>query len=172
MSSPTRGLLIPALSATDEKITSALLHQHISAGINPFRLLCLMPQEQSAVVFTWDGTSLMRRRLAPRTIGMLTSSSWNTAAVVTSRHAIFRRWLKTHAHPTLTELEAFHRETRHIHGPAWAVCMSRDDARTVSLDTLHLHEGRSFMAHHPRPQGVTGFVHETHRAEMRLTLTS
>jgi hypothetical protein len=167
--SPSRGLLIPALAATENKISSALLRQRIPPGMNPFRLLCLMPKELSAVVFIWDGTRLTRRRLAPRTTGMLTSSSRNTAAVVASRHTVFRRWLKKHAHPSQADLEVFHRETRHPCGSAWAVCMNRDDARTVSLDTLHLRDGRAVMTHHPRPHGMTGFAHPTHRAEMRLT---
>ncbi len=167
--SPSRGLLIPALAATEDEISSALLRLHILPGMSPFRLLCLMPHELGAVVFAWDGTRLTRRRLAPRTTGMLTSSSWNTTAVVASRHGIFRQWGKEHAHPSQADLEAFHRDTRHPRGRAWAVCMSRGDARTVSLTTIHISRNEANMSHWFTEKDEENFAPTADTAHLRLT---
>lgn len=169
---PSRGALIPSLAAEEEKLSTITLRPHLRPGMNPFRLLCLMPGDQRAQLFTWDGTMLTQRRLAARHTGFLTSSSWNTAAVLTSRHAVFRQWRKRRPQPSLDDLVAFHRETENPHGAAWAVCMSREDARTVSLDIVHLHEGAAAMTHHHRPHDAPGFACKTHRAELRLTSCS
>jgi hypothetical protein len=74
---------------------------------------------------------LTARRLDPRR-GFLTSSSWNSRAVVASRQARFRRFARDHRQPTSADLLAFHACSDHPRGTSWAICMAREDACTVS----------------------------------------
>lgn len=166
---PSRGGVIPALAAGAGQPDLATLRQHIRPGMNPFRLLLLAPGDHAPLMFTWDGDSLTCQHPAPRTTGMFTSSSWNTHSVVAARHAAFRAWKEKHPRPALEDLSAFHCRMRHPLGTAWAVCMSRKDARTVSLNTVCLHHGRVVMTHRARPRGEPGFDPDTHRVEMCLT---
>ena len=88
-------------------------------------------------MFTWDGAALSTRRLDPR-LGFLTSSSWQPRAVIPARHARFGAFARAHPHPTRADLLAFHTRADDPRGTPWAICMSRDDARTVSLTVVEV----------------------------------
>ena len=75
------------------------------------------------------------RRLDPR-LGFLTSSSWNPRAVIPARHARFRAFARRHPRPTRADLTAFHAQADDPRGTPWAICMARDDARTVSTTVV------------------------------------
>ena len=78
---------------------------------------------------------LSARRLDPR-LGFLTSSSWNPRAVIPARHARFRAFARAHPRPTRADLLAFHAQADDPRGTPWAICMARDDARTVSTTVV------------------------------------
>jgi hypothetical protein len=167
---PSRGALIPALAATYDKPSLDTLHSHLLPGMNPFRLLWWELYAPGAVLFTWDGCRLRRRRLASSPVGMLTSSSWQTTAVVAARHALFRRWLGQNFQPSLQDLETFHRQEKHPRGPEWAVCMSRADARTVSLNTVYVTPHEARMTHEVRRADSQGFMSPRHCASVTLSV--
>jgi hypothetical protein len=86
-------------------------------------------------VFTWTGTGLRARRLPPD-VGFLTSSSWNASRVIPARHARFRAFLRQHPRPSAADLQALHRVADDPRGTPWAICMSREDAATVSTTVV------------------------------------
>jgi hypothetical protein len=86
-------------------------------------------------VFTWNGATLSTRRLDPG-LGFLTSSSWNPRAVIPARHARFRAFARAHPRPTRADLLEFHAQADDPRGTPWAICMARDDARTVSTTAV------------------------------------
>src|SRR4051812_25946801 len=132
----SRGLLVTTLAADTLPPDAARLRSAGLASFAPFRLfvagLRVPPR-----VFTWDGAGLSARRLDPR-LGFLTSSSWNPRAVIPARHARFRAFARAHPRPTRADLVAFHAGASDPRGTPWAICMSRDDARTVSLTVVEV----------------------------------
>lgn len=168
----SRGALIPALAAQLKAPELPDLRTLVSERMNPFRLLCLAPNDLVPTVFTWDGSSLTRQRPAPRAVGLLTSSSWNTAPVVAARHTMFRAWKKKYPYPLLEDLREFHRQAQHPRGSAWAVCMSREDARTVSMNTIQIANGQAVMTHQLRTRSADSFNADIHTMQMQLVATA
>ena len=132
----SRGVLVTTLAADALPPDAERLRSAGLASFAPFRLfvagLRVPPR-----VFTWDGAGLSGRQLDPR-LGFLTSSSWNARAVIPARHARFRAFARAHPRPTRADLVAFHAGASAPRGTPWAICMSRDDARTVSLTIVEV----------------------------------
>ena len=126
----SRGRLVTTLAGGRGVPDAARLRVQGLASFAPFRLFVVGPR-LAPRVFTWSGAALSSRRLDPR-VGFLTSSSWNPRAVIAARQARFRAFRRDHPHPTRADLVAFHAQTDDPRGTPWAICMSRDDARTVS----------------------------------------
>jgi hypothetical protein len=137
---PSRGRLVTALAGERGVPDARRLRAAGLTGFAPFRLFVAGPATPPRV-FTWDGRLLRARRLEPA-LGFLTSSSWNARAVIPVRHARFRAFARDHGgRPTRAALLAFHDATDDPRGTPWAICMTRDDARTVS--TTVIDAGRS-----------------------------
>jgi uncharacterized protein with NRDE domain len=130
----SRGLLVTALAADTELPDIARLRAAGLGGFASFRLF-VGGVAAAPRVFTWNRASLTSHRLDPRR-GFLTSSSWNTRAVVAARHARFRAFTDRHPRPTGADLLAFHADAGHPRGTPWAICMAREDARTVSTTVV------------------------------------
>ena len=126
----SRGLLVTALAGEAAPPDAVRLRAAGLRSFAPFRLFVAGPSVPPRV-FTWDGAVLRARRLDPR-FGFLTSSSWNPRAVIPARHARFRAFARAHRRPTRADLLAFHARADDPRGTPWAICMARDDARTVS----------------------------------------
>lgn len=120
------------------------------------------------LIFTWSGENLSRRRIDSRKPGMLTSSSWRPASVVTARHAVFREWSRNHLSPKMSDHLDFHTTSEHPRGTAWAVCMSRAEARSVSLNCVTISGSRAIMTHQARHEGARGFNRKIHRTKLAL----
>lgn len=166
---PSRGALVAALAAHPELPTPALLRRLGAESMNPFRLVALSMTR--TVVFTWNGRRLSRDGMFGDT-GFITSSSWQTQAVTAVRHEMFRRWLQEIEIPKLEQMIQFHSIAHHAKGSAWAVCMRREDARSVSLNTIHITKGRAVMTHQFRTQGATSFDADVHTMQMHLSATA
>jgi hypothetical protein len=138
----SRGGVVTALVAEAGVPDAARLRGLGLTGFAPFRLFAIGPRTPPRV-FTWDGDRLVSRRLDPR-CGFLTSSSWSPASVLPARHARFRAFRRAHPWPTRAHLSALHADTTAARGTAWAICMARDDARTVSTTSVEV-----------RPRGVS-----------------
>ena len=119
----------------------------------PFRLL-IVGRRGTPRVFTWNGRRLTWRDL-PARVGFLTSSSWNSRRVIAARQARFRRFLRAHPAPTRADLVALHGETVDPRGTPWAICMTRDDARTVSRTIVDATGERPTMAYRTRARTTT-----------------
>jgi hypothetical protein len=132
----SRGLLVTALAAQEAPPDAARLRAAGLAAYAPFRLF-VAGRQLPPRVFTWNGARLSVRRLDAR-VGFLTSSSWNPSAVIPARQARFRAFRRGHPRPTRADLVAFHASADDPRGTPWAVCMSRDDARTVSRTVVEV----------------------------------
>jgi uncharacterized protein with NRDE domain len=126
----SRGQLVATLAAGRAVPDAAALRDCGLEVYAPFRLL-VIGRRGTPRVFTWDGRRLRSRALAA-VAGFLTSSSWNSRRVIAARQARFRRFLRAHPAPSRADLETLHGEATDPRGTAWAICMARDDARTVS----------------------------------------
>jgi uncharacterized protein with NRDE domain len=130
----SRGVLVTTLAAEAAAPDAARLRAAGLASYAPFRLFVAGPRVPPRV-FTWNGATLSTRRLDPG-LGFLTSSSWNPRAVIPARHARFRAFARTHPRPTRADLLEFHAQADDPRGTPWAICMARDDARTVSTTAV------------------------------------
>lgn len=111
-----------------------------------FHLLALSPAE-GAQVLHWDGADLARR-VPPPELPLLTSSSFETAAVIARRTWRFGTAVRTPAAPEVRELTAYHRHYDRGEG-APSVLMRRPDASTRSLAHVTVHEGRVDLRYEP-----------------------
>ena len=144
----SRGRLVTTLAAEATPPDAARLRAAGLASYAPFRLFVAGPSVP-ARVFTWNGVTLSARRLDPR-LGFLTSSSWKPSAVIPARHARFRAFVRTHRRPTRADLLGFHMQADDPRGTPWAVCMSRDDARTVSVTVVEVTAAGASMRYRAR----------------------
>jgi hypothetical protein len=145
----SRGLLVTTLAVESSPPGVARLRAAGLASFAPFRLFVAGPRVTPRV-FTWNGARLSMRRLDPR-VGFLTSSSWNPRAVIPARHARFRAFRREHPRPTRADLVAFHTRASDPRGTPWAICMSRDDARTVSRTVVEVTPAGVTMRYRGRP---------------------
>jgi hypothetical protein len=145
---PSRGLLVTALAAEPHLPDAARLRAARLDAFAPFRLFVAGPSTPPRV-FTWNGVTLTARRLDPRR-GFLTSSSWNPRAVIAARQARARAFARAHPRPTRESLLAFHADAWHPRGTPWAICMSREDACTVSTTVVDAGPGGVSMAYRRR----------------------
>ncbi len=162
----SRGTLIPELAGAEQLPTLAALKKIVPRPMNSFRLLSLA-RDGKGMLFTWDGNVLSHRRMDKK-VGMLTSSSWSTAAVISLRSAAFRKFRNDHVEPRLEDLGKFH-QSLHARGGGWSICMTRDDARTVSLNTVRLAGCEVEMTHRHRARGGAGFSAVTQSLQLPLT---
>ena len=84
---------------------------------------------------------------------MFTSSGLGDHLVEPPRRELFDRWFSGSDQTRFQEQDAFHHHRWQDHGHL-SVCMEREDARTVSLTTTAVTEGRIAMTYHanrPRP---------------------
>ena len=145
----SRGRLVTALAEEGGVPDAARLRGRGLASFAPFRLFVIGPRLPPRV-FTWTGAALSWRRLDPRA-GFLTSSSWNPRTVIPARHARFRAFRRAVGMPTRAALIAFHDQAETPRGPAYAVCMARADARTVSRTVVEWRGGRVAMTYRVCP---------------------
>jgi uncharacterized protein with NRDE domain len=144
----SRGLLVTTLAAEDAVPDATRLRAAGLTAFAPFRLFVASVADAPRV-FTWNGVRLISQDLA-RGAGFLTSSSWNPRAVIAARQASFRACLRAHPRPAGAELIAFHDRSDHPRGSPWAICMARDDARTVSTTVVEVTPGGVTMTYRAR----------------------
>ena len=135
----SRGRLVTLLAAEAGVPGAVRLRAEGLDAFAPFRLFVAAP-DVAPRVYTWNGARLIARRLDPR-LGFLTSSSWNPSRVIPARHAAFRGFLRAHPRPTRADLEGLHAQATAPRGTPWAICMARDDARTVSTTVVEVAPG-------------------------------
>lgn len=152
----SRGHLVLACAA-------AACHGDVAAAVTrqplertpAFHLLAVSPTE-GARVLHWDGTRLTRTE-PPAGLPLLTSSSFETAAVIARRTAQFGVAVRSTRIPELHELAAYHRHHERDRG-AQSVLMRRSDAATRSLAHVTVREGRVTLRYEPVRWALRGPV--------------
>jgi YD repeat-containing protein len=146
----SRGKLVTSLMdagsgvEVDKRITKAFMSDYRSCI-----LLVFEKGEGEPTRFTWDGQHLLREQLT-HPMRPITTSSYRTDEVVATRLAAFDTLVDASA-PTPDQLQRFHRH-QHPDDPAFSVCMSRPDARTVSFSRVTVGEDSvtySYFPHGP-----------------------
>ncbi len=144
----SRGLLVTSLldarlaSDVDRRLSNSSLRHYA-----PFILIVISPL-RDLTSHTWDGRTLRTQTsVKPR---FLTTSGFESAKVEAVRVSSYESW--AHQHPTLdaSSLQAFHASRLPEPGP-YAICMQRDDAKTLSLSkvTVQVDRVRFFYASGP-----------------------
>jgi hypothetical protein len=130
----SRGLLVLDLmdSASVKHLRTAFRENDLSA-YPAFILFALDPSD--GALFHWDGRRL-REDSPAEPHRPLTTSSFDTAAVVAARHARYAALVGA-GEPDAASLERFHRDRDPL-GAAYSVWMERDDARTVSFSRVRV----------------------------------
>lgn len=161
---PSRGDVITALAPAGEPVDAQRLRR-VAAGRNPFRLLAIGPGLNR--LFTWDGHHISGRDVSGT--GMVTGSSWNTLPVIAARRHAWLAWQKANPEPAIDDLRQFHAISFHPRGAAWAICMRREDARTVSLNTVLVANSLATMTHQTRDLGTDEFSAAATSRTLKLT---
>ncbi len=133
----SRGLLVSRLiDSVDGHTVRQRLKRLNMREYRPFTLLTMLPG-QEPFACRWDGSSGPDVSICRPP---LSSSSFETEAVIRSRGALFEQWA-SQGHPLDTSaLESYHRTHRPEKGP-YSVCMHRRDARSVSLSYVAVRRG-------------------------------
>lgn len=146
----SRGLLL--LSLVDEPDLGEItrrLRQVRTEDYHPFVLVAF--DEHSARSHKWDGRRLEVRDLAEDDLPV-TTSSYETPAVLARRGALFHRLRETRHGLTPDMLQDFHDSHDPLGGP-WSVCMSREDAQTVSFSRVTVTPRQVEFFYEPRADG-------------------
>ncbi|MFN0123137.1 MAG: NRDE family protein [Blastocatellia bacterium] len=144
-SSVSRGLLLTELltSSSSAEVWRRVARTDLGR-YQPFTLLA-MTMASPAMILDWTGHKLLVDDNGERRLP-LTSSSFETNAVIASRKGHFRHLPEISA----DQLRAYH----HSHAPArgpHSVCMHRADARTVSFSHITIRRGVIHFAGYAQP---------------------
>jgi hypothetical protein len=147
----SRGLLLLSLIDTPDigEITRRLRDAR-PESYHPFILVAFDPDGLTRT-HRWDGHHLSVRDLAEDELP-LTTSSFDTDAVVGRRRLMFQRMRETKHGLRDETLQNFH-DSRDTHGGAYSVCMTRDDAQTVSFSRVSVTPQQVSFLYEPRDQG-------------------
>lgn len=125
-------LVIDMLDCQHAGAVASRLQTMSLAAYRPF-FLAALDRAYPPIVRAWDGSEL--HRLSGEM--PVTTSSFDTAAVVHNRRQVFARLRDEHGPPAADWLVEYHRS----HEPArdaYAVCMHRPDAHTMSFSRIRV----------------------------------
>ena len=126
----SRGLLVEDLADARSVVDVRMrIGRTLLSSYAAFTMLVLEPGT-AACVARWDGSTLIVDTAAQSSM-LLTSSSVDLEAVVASRAAVYREYMRTSRGRDAEMLEQFHRDHSPERGHR-SVCMHREDACTVS----------------------------------------
>ncbi len=141
----SRGLLLVTLmQCRSAQELAALAAGRACERYAPFLLLAFGPDGVRQV--RWDGqrAEVLTLSDADRPVS---TSSFDTARVLARRRACYAG--QAGANPEPDELERFHFSEDPLGGP-WSVCMTRDDARTVSFSRVRVASDQVSMDYQAR----------------------
>lgn len=146
----SRGILLMSLideSEIDE--VTRRLRDIRPESYHPFILVAFDVRTTRA--HRWDGRHITVRDLAEDDMP-LTTSSFDTNTVMARRAAAFRRMRETGHGLSAQTLQNYH-DSHDTHGGAYSVCMSREDAQTVSFSRVLVTPGQIEFMYEPRDHG-------------------
>lgn len=146
----SRGLLV--LSLIDEPELDEVTRRVRDLRADEYHPFILVAFDRRTTrAHTWDG-----RRIGVRDLGEedlpLSTSSFDTPSVLARRGTAFRRLRETQHGLTPASLQQFH-DSHDPHGGAYSVCMSRQDAHTVSFSRVRVTAGEVEFFYEPRADG-------------------
>ena len=145
----SRGTIIPALlDAADLAAVRSRLGTLTPDRYAPFRLIACDGLACLEALGEADTLTLQAHAL-DRPL-MFTSSGLGDALVEPPRRALFDGWFSQDPHEWPAQQDAFHRH-RWPDRPELSVCMSRDDARSVSLTAVAVTAVRVSLTYHGAP---------------------
>lgn len=147
----SRGEIIPMLmecATIDEAFDRIFSRVHRDTYYSPFSLV-LTDGRNYQEYKRHGGSDGVTPKWAVERPRMFTSSGLGDALVHTPRKRLFEEMFAASADLVSTQ-DAFHRHQWPDH-PELSVCMSRREARTVSLTVLELNDGDVQMAYYPAP---------------------
>ncbi len=146
----SRGILLMSLIDETEidEITRRLRDMR-PESYHPFILVAFDARVTRA--HRWDGRHISIRDLAEDDLP-LTTSSFDTDAVVARRSALFHRLRETKHGLSAQTLQDFH-DSHDTHGAPYSVCMSREDAQTVSFSRVTVTPTQVEFFYQPRDRG-------------------
>ncbi len=146
----SRGTIIPALlDAQTLAEAEGRVRLLDAAAYPPFRLVVC--DGVTIVVAVGEADALRVERLPLLGPTMFTSSGLGDALVEPSRRALFAAWFDGDAAHWESKQDAFHRHPGDPGGGELAVCMARDDARTVSLTAVEVTADTVALTYHGAP---------------------
>jgi uncharacterized protein with NRDE domain len=161
----SRGTIIPRVLGAGgfDKVVAAIdtqinLDEHLSFTL-------LVASLEQAFVLRWRGTGEPEVSRPPQPWAMLTSSSWNTADVVSWRRLAFQEWLAMGA-PTDGELPSFH-QLRPEGSEGYAPLMRRAETCTRSITQVAVGPGREAEMRYWPPRSVRLHL-PVHRTRLAL----
>ena len=143
----SRGLLLTELlsSASPEIVATRLAHETM-AQYRSFILLAFALHEPFRM-FVWNEETLLAKRLTTAALPV-TSSSFKTESVIASRRHVFNETVRAKESESPALLASFHRS--HIpERSAYAVCMHREEAETVSFTQVRVQPGHAELHYLP-----------------------
>ena len=152
----SRGMLVDSLlgevsrEAVGRRMGEEPLHDY-----RPF-ILVAVDADMSITTFTWEGARL---EAAVRDAAQmpLTTSSYDSAEVITCRRLTFERLVGARATVTADLLISFHCQ-RDPEAGAYSVCMERDDAHTVSFSHIRVSPDQVCFAYTPHAPCVPSYA--------------
>ena len=145
-SSVSRGIVVAAVAhlTNPGTVTNALREMPLSR-VNPFRLVGIFPQDQLAVEWRWNLSSLDCEDRGWSTRQWI-SSGFDELTAQRLRSEEFRRLQRQPKAGNLDWLRQLHRS--HANGPGpFSTCMHREDAATVSYTEVSVSDRAATMAH-------------------------
>ncbi|NBC10693.1 MAG: hypothetical protein GVY24_03030 [Planctomycetes bacterium] len=164
---PSRGTIIPDLLGVETLASARARVEAIAPDrYAPFRLVASDGERWFEAVSEAQRVTLRDQPL-DRPV-MFTSSGLGDAVVEGPRRELFEGWFGDDAGAWPAQQETFHRH-RWEDRPALSVCMSRDDARSVSLTVVTVTAGGVSLTYHGAPpdESAEDVTHRLPRAACR-----
>ena len=148
----SRGLLVVSLlGSTSEKDFSRRLATHDPRHYAPF-ILFVISRAKDLTTYTWNRRELhSEKTIDPH---FLTTSSFDAEKVASTRRECFLALTENESRVSLQGLTDLHASQQPEPGP-YAICMERDDARTLSFSRVDVTPESAFFSYANGPPSTT-----------------
>ncbi len=148
-------VVLACAAATDHASVLAAVNRQALSRTAAFHLV-VMSSAEGPLVLHWDGAALAHRARA-ECVPPLSSSSFETGAVIARRIARFGDMVGSPREPAVDELAAYHRQHERGSG-AYSVLMRRPDAATRSITHVSVRGGSVALRYEPVRWALQGPV--------------
>jgi len=148
----SRGLLVTSL--LDARYASDVDQRLSGSGLKPYApfILIVISPRRNLKTHTWDGSRLTFRH--PVVPPFLTTSGFDSDRVAAVRARSYESWTKRYPTLDASSLQALH-ASRLPEPGSDAICMQRDDAKTLSLSRVTVQADRASFFYADGPPNTT-----------------